>query len=96
MSYSDDISFEGDQAPMGNTIGIVRAENKMAAWLMRKGLAKNDVQAQYILLGIAGGAVVVGIMAWYMLSPAAPRLTAQEAQEIQHFSTAPTAPAAYP
>lgn len=54
---------------MGSSIGIVRAENKMAEWLMRIGAAKSESQAQYILLGVAAGAVLLGVAGWFILNP---------------------------
>ena len=73
MSYTDDVKFNADQSvPMGTGVGIVAAENKMAAWLIRRGFAKTPQQAQYILLGIAVGSVVIAIAAWFVLQSSGP------------------------
>ena len=69
MLYGDDVQFEGD-TPMINTssIGIVSAENRMAEWLVAKGVAKSSSQAQLMLLGVAvGAAAVAGVMWWFFM-----------------------------
>jgi ABC-type enterobactin transport system permease subunit len=87
MAYSDDVQFEGDSAPMSASIGIVRAENKMAEWLMRKGVAKTQNQAQIILLGIAVAAILIGVVAWFVLSPHYNGPTPEELQQLSKMNS---------
>ncbi len=67
MSYTDDVNFEADQASESTGGGIAAAESKMVNWLIGKGWAKDARQAQYILLGVAAGALVVGFLAFKVL-----------------------------
>jgi hypothetical protein len=67
-----DIQFETDnqfKTVTSSSIGIVRAENKMAEWMMRRGMAKTQVQAQLYLLGIAAAAAGITIVTLLVLYP---------------------------
>ena len=90
-----DVQFETDnqvKVAMGTSMGIVRAENKMAEWLIRKGIAKNETQSQMILVGVAAVAFVIAvIIAGFILKPETP--TGTEFPEAFPVSGAPTTPA---
>lgn len=96
MSFTDDVSFEADQGtPTGASRGTAAAESKMAAWLMRRGVAKSQNQAQYILLGIAGAAIMAGIIGWFALQSSGPApYSPQQIQSMMQSSSRPPAPAA--
>ena len=66
-----DVQFESDNQfkITSPSVGIMRAENKMAEWLMHKGIAKSESQAQLMMLGIAAGAVVIAVVVWLMIYP---------------------------
>lgn len=68
-----DVQFDTDkqsQVPMGTAVQFVRAENKMAGWLMRRGIVKNESQALYILIGAT--LLLVAISIWLILSANTP------------------------
>lgn len=75
--YNDhmaDVEFETDnqfKIPMSTSIGVVQAENKMAEWLMHKKIAKTSSQAAAILLGVAGAAFVIAVIAFWVHSSGA-------------------------
>ena len=77
-----DVQFDTDQSiPMSTAVGFKSAENKMAEWLMRKGLAKTEIQAQLLMLGIAVAALLVGIIGWWLTSRSTV-LTPEEQQRL--------------
>jgi hypothetical protein len=76
-----DIQFETDnqfKTVTSSSIGIVRAENKMAEWLMRRGVVRDEKRAQLVMLGIAGGAIAIAIAGWFWLNPSRPALPSQD------------------
>lgn len=86
------VTFVEEQQLTRSRSGSVPGFSGMVKFLVVRGIAKNEAQANLLLLGIAGGALVVAAgVYWWSFAGGTPPLTPEELSKIQDVPGDPTA-----